>query len=85
MAGHGLGEATFILLGLQQPPLLSARPFLLLSTLLPTHRGSLRQDPSIPLPISSHLDQLDVRFEPILAGLQGAQQRRGSGAGGQGL
>lgn len=42
MAGHGLGEVTFILLGVQQPPLLSARPFLLLSALLPTHRGSLR-------------------------------------------
>lgn len=91
MAGHGLGEATFTLLGPRQPLLRSSRPLLSpRPALRPSSKPTGAQlgppsAPLLPVPSSSHLDQLDMRFEPILAGLQGAQQRGGSGAGGQGL
>lgn len=60
-------------------------PVFCLSTLLSALRGSARHAFSTSPTRSPHLDQLDMRFEPILAGLQGAQQRGGSGTGGQGF
>lgn len=48
--------------------------------------GAQLSNPSPPpRPTSPHLDQLDLRFEPLQAGLQGAQRRGGGGAWGQGL
>lgn len=48
--------------------------------------GAQLSNPSPPpLPSSSHLDQLDMRFELPHAGLQGTQRWGGGGAWGQGL
>ena len=49
--------------------------FLLSLPSLSPNSGAQFSRPSLPpLPRSPHLDQLDVRFEPLQAGLQGAQQ-----------
>lgn len=69
LGGHLFGWAAIGQVALGPPDPYPSKSSLLLSAPV----GPVKQPLPPPLPSSPHLDQLDVRAEPLQAGLQGAQ------------